>query len=121
MEDENQCWECNKEVKKRKVKYKLHGVSLGKFDALVCEKCGETYFSEETSRRMTKIAKEKGLWGLKAETTVTQAGNSLAIRIPKKIADFMHLKKGTFARIHPEEDKLIIETLKRDDDYIKKI
>ncbi len=109
MEDENLCWECNKKMIIKKIEYKLHGVSLGKFDALVCEGCNETYFSEETSRKITKIAKEKGLWGLEAETTVTQAGNSLAIRIPKKIAEFLHLKKGTFARMHPEEDKLIME------------
>lgn len=112
MKSEDLCWECNKEMKKQKVEYKLHGISLGRFNALVCEKCGETYFSEETSRNITKIAKERGLWGLEAQTNITQTGNSLAIRIPKKIAEFMHLKKGTLAKMHPEENKLIIETLK---------
>ena len=112
MKDENLCWECNEEMKKKKVEYKLHGVSLGKFNALVCEGCNETYFSEETSREITRIAKGKNLWGLEAETSITQAGNSLAIRIPKKIVEFMHLKKGTLARMHPEADKLVIETLK---------
>lgn len=112
MNNKNLCWECNKEMKKKKVDYKLHGVSLGKFEALVCEECDETYFSEETSRKITKIAKTKGLWGLEAETSITQAGNSLAIRIPKKIAEFLHFKKGTPTRIHPEENKLIIESIK---------
>ncbi len=115
MKDENLCWECNKEMKKKLVEYKLHGVSLGKFPALVCENCNETYFSEETSRKMTKIAKEKGLWGLEAETSVTQSGNSLAIRIPKKIAHFLNLRKGTVTRMHPEENKLIMESLKDSD------
>lgn len=110
------CYICEEgELKKKKVDYKLHGVNLGKFDAEVCDKCGEIFFDENTSRKMTLTAKRQGLWGLDASTTVTQAGNSLAIRIPKKIAEFMHLKKGTLARIHPEENKLIVETLKEDD------
>jgi YgiT-type zinc finger domain-containing protein len=111
MKDENLCWECNKEMKNKKVEYKLHGVVLGKFNALVCERCDETYFSEETSRKITNIAKEKGLWGLEAETSVTQSGNSLAIRIPKKIAEFLNLRKGTMTRMHPEKEKLIIESI----------
>ncbi|MBS3156612.1 AbrB/MazE/SpoVT family DNA-binding domain-containing protein [Candidatus Woesearchaeota archaeon] len=107
------CYICEKgNLNKGKVDYKLHGVNLGKFDAEICDRCGETFFDEETSRKMTKTAKEEGLWKLEAETSVTQSGNSLAIRIPRKIAQFLNLRKGTLTRMHPEEDKLIIETLK---------
>mgnify|MGYP001610025985 CR=1 FL=1 len=104
------CYLCEKGIlEKKKVDYPLHGISLGKFEAETCNQCGEIFFDENTSRKMTKIAKEKGLFGLEAETKVTLAGNSLAIRIPKKIADFMHLKKGDNTRLYPEADKLIIE------------
>ena len=44
-------------LEKRKVDYKLHGISLGKFDAKICNKCKKTFFNEETSRKMTKIVK----------------------------------------------------------------
>lgn len=110
------CYICEKgNLNKKKIDYKLHGVVLGKFDAMICNKCGETFFDEETSRKMTKSAKEKGLWKLEAETSVTQSGNSLAIRIPRKIAQFLNFKKGTVTRMHPEENKLIIESLKDSD------
>ena len=110
------CYICEKgNLNRKQVDYKLHGVSLGKFDAMVCDRCDETFFDEKTSRKMTRIAKDKGLWRLEAETSVTQSGSSLAIRIPKKIAQFLNLKKGTLTRMHPEENKLIIESLKDSD------
>ena len=106
------CYICEKgNLEKKKVDYELYGTSLGKFDAEVCDRCKETFFDEKTSDKMDQIAKEKGLWGLEVETSVMQAGNSLAVRIPKKIAKFLHLKKGTLTRVHPEENKLIIESL----------
>ena len=104
------CYLCEMgSLKEDKVDFRLYGKTIGKFNAEKCDKCGEVFFDEKESDKIDQAAKEKGLWGLEAETTVTQAGNSLAIRIPKKIADFMHLKKGTSTVIHPEADKLIVE------------
>ena len=102
-------WKGN--LEKRKVEFKLYGRLVGKFNTEVCNHCNETFFDESTSDKIDKAAKEKGLWGLEAQTSITQAGNSLAVRIPKKIAEALHLKKGTPTRIHPEENKLIIESL----------
>ena len=96
---------------KDKVDFKMYGKILGKFDAMVCDQCNETFFDEQTSEKIDKVAKEKCLWGLEATTSVTQVGNSLAIRIPKKIAKFLNLKKGTQTRIRPEENKLIVESI----------
>ena len=110
MADDTTCWECGKEMKKKSVEYKLHGILLGKFPALVCELCHETIFSEETSRAITAIAKQKGLWGLQAKTKVGQAGKTLDIRLPKKIIEFMNLKKGVEVTIHPESKNKIIIT-----------
>ena len=97
-------------MSKKKVDYALYGVKVGKFPALVCPKCGETYFSEETSKKITKITKDKGLWGLGIKTKIGQAGSTLDIRLNKKIIDFMNLKKGEELSIYPENrNKLIIE------------
>lgn len=93
---------------KKQVEYKLYGVSIGKFDAEVCDKCGETFFDEDVSRKMTKIAKEKGLWGLQARTKIGQAGTTLDVRLPKKIIDFLNLKKGEEVTIYPEDKNKII-------------
>lgn len=94
MRDEDYCWECNEKMKDKNVDYILCGIKIGNFPAKVCEKCNETYFSEETSKKITKITKQKGLWGLQARTKVGRVGTALGIRIPKKIINFLKLRKG---------------------------
>lgn len=104
------CYICEKgNLERKKIDFQLYGKILGKFDAEVCDNCNEKFFDEEESDKIDLLAKKKGLFGLEAETKVTQAGNSLAIRIPKKIADFMHLKKSSPAKLYPKQDKLVIE------------
>ena len=104
------CYICEKgNLAKKKVDYKLYGVSIGEFDAEVCDKCSETFFEEEVSKKMTEIAKRKGLWGLQTKTKIGQSGTTLDIRLPKKIIDFLNLKKGKEVEVYPEgKDKLII-------------
>ena len=104
------CYICEKgKLLKKKVDYKLYGVSIGKFNAEVCSLCGEIFFDENTSKKMTETAKEKGLWGLQTKTKIGQAGTTLDIRLPKKIIDFLNLKKGKEVEIYPEgKDRLVI-------------
>lgn len=105
------CEECGGKIIKKKVNFSLYGKSLGNFPAEVCLKCGETCFTEEVSDQIDKVVKEKGLWGLDLKTKVSKAGDSLMIRINKRLADFMGLHKGEEVHIHPQnEKKLIIET-----------
>ncbi len=111
MKEENTCWECGKKMVTKKVEYSLYGILIGKFPALVCENCKEHFFSEETSKKITQIVKEKGLWGLQAKTKVGQAGNTLDIRFPKKIIDFVRLKKGKEVTITLESQNKIVITV----------
>jgi antitoxin component of MazEF toxin-antitoxin module len=61
------------------------------------------------SKKMTEIAKSKGIWGLQTKTKIGQAGTTLDIRLPKKIIDFLNLKKGKEVEVYPEgKDKLVI-------------
>ena len=92
------------------VKEYLFGVYLGEFPALLCSRCGESFTNQETTRKIEEAAKAKGIWGLGASTKITKAGNSLAVRIPKKIAEHLHWSDGNEAYIHPEGKKLVIET-----------
>jgi len=108
MKDEDSCWECKTKMKDKNVDYFLYGVKIGNFPAKVCEKCGETYFSEETSKKITEITKQKGLWGLQAKTKVGKVGTTLDIRLPKKIIDFLKLKKGEEVTIYPESKNKIV-------------
>lgn len=104
------CPTCAKGVLRRgRVEERMFGVHLGSFPAAICSKCGESFTDEKTTRAIQAAAKQRGLWGLGRQTTITKAGNSLAVRIPKNIATFLKLKNGTEAYIHPESGKLIVE------------
>lgn len=103
------CYICEKgDLIKKKVDYKLYGIDLGKFYAEVCSKCGEIFFDEKISKKMTELAKEKGLWGLQAKTKIGQSGTTLDIRLPKKIIEFLKLKKGKEVEIYPEGNNRLI-------------
>ncbi len=110
------CPICDKGIlKKSTVKEHMFGVYLGEFPADICSKCGESFTNEETTRKIEEAAKKKGIWGLGAVTKITKTGNSLAVRIPKKIADHLKLKDGEEAYIHPESNRLVIESRKAAD------
>lgn len=104
------CPICNKgELKKGKTKETMFGVYLGEFPAVVCPKCGESFTDSATTKRIEEAAKEKGIWGLSAKTKLTMTGNSLAVRIPKKIAEYLHLKNSEEVVVYPENNRLVVE------------
>ena len=102
MKSDDQCWDCGKKMVRKTVPYSLYGIEIGKFPAKACPACDEPFFSEETSKRITQLVKTKNLWGLQAKTKVGQAGKTLDIRLPKRIVEFIELKKGTEVTITPE-------------------
>ncbi len=106
------CYVCEKgELEKKKVEVKAYGVVIGKFEGEVCAKCGETFFSEQVSDKIDELAKKKGLWGLEAKTKIGQVGNSIDVKINKKIAEFAGFKKGLEVRVYPEStNRIVIET-----------
>ena len=105
------CPICEKGVlRKGMIKESMFGVYLGDFPAQICSACEESFTDAATMQKIEEAAKKKGIWGLGSKTKITKAGNSLAVRIPKKIAEHLKLKSGKEAYIHPEDDKLIIET-----------
>ena len=97
-------------LKSEKIKEEMFGVYLGEFPAQICSKCNESFTDEMTTKLIEEAAKAKGIWGLGKKTKITKTGNSLAIRIPKNIADFLNLKEGKDAYIHPDKNKLVIES-----------
>ena len=105
------CPTCSKgNLKKQSVKEEMFGVYLGDFPAEVCTACGESFTDSETTKKIEEAAKKKGIWGLGMKTKITRTGNSLAIRVPKKIADYLKLKEGKEAYIYPDANKLVIES-----------
>lgn len=110
MVEKTKCPICEKGwLKKGKIKETMFGVYLGEFPAEICDKCGESFTDETMTKKIEEAAKSKGIWGLGIKTKITRSGNSLAVRIPKKIADFLKLKEGEETFIHPQDNKLVIE------------
>lgn len=93
---------CGGKTINKNVEHKEFGILLGIFPASVCEKCNEVYFDEKTAEEIQKKSQEMGLFGLARKVKVAEIGNSIAIRIPKEIGNFMNLKKGKEVIIFPE-------------------
>lgn len=97
-------------MNRKKSEFRFGDIILGKFEADECEKCSEIFFTEEASDEIDKKAKHLGLWGMAAKTKIGYSGNSLIVRIPKDISNFMKLKKGEEISLHPEgKGRLVIE------------
>lgn len=97
-------------MKKTKEPYFFGESNLGEFEAEKCPKCKEVFFTEEASDKIDAKAKELGLWGMRQEGKIGYSGNSVIVRVPKKIAEFLKLKEGKKVYIHPEgKNKLVVE------------
>lgn len=103
------CYICGKgELIKKKIPYVLYGINIGKFYGEQCNKCQESFYNEEAFDEMTKKVKELGLLGLETKTKLTKVGNSLDIRLNKKLIDFLKADKGREVLIMPENRKRLI-------------
>ncbi len=96
------CVLCNGITTKKNVDHKEFGTLIGTYPAEVCQKCGETYFDEKTTGTIQQRSKKLGLFGLARKVTVGEIGNSIAIRIPKELSEFIGLKKGKEVTLVPE-------------------
>lgn len=98
-------------MEKVKEIYSYGDVNFGEFEAEKCGKCNEVFFTEAASDKIDEKAKQFGIWGIGQKAKIGYSGNSLIIRVPKKIADFLRLKKGEEIFVRPEgEHKLVVET-----------
>lgn len=103
------CVLCNGQCTEKMVEHTELGVSLGMFKALVCSQCGEAFFDSATAEKIQAKSKGMGLFGLAAKKTkVAKVGNSLAVRIPKEVADFVKLKKEKVIKVTPKSKKEIL-------------
>lgn len=102
------CEECGGKIVKKTVNYDYLGEHIGKYEAEVCGSCGEIVFDENVSNKIGKKVKDMGIYGLGASTKVGIAGSSLIIRVTKKLADFLKLKKGEEVHVYPENKKRLI-------------
>src|SRR3989344_1121562 len=97
------CYECESgKLVKKNVEYTQYDVVIGKYPAEVCEKCGEVFFSSDTVRKIEQELKNRNLWGLGIKVQVGTSGNSLDIKLAKKLVNFFQLQKGQEVFIEPK-------------------
>ncbi|MDD4878570.1 MAG: AbrB/MazE/SpoVT family DNA-binding domain-containing protein [Candidatus Nanoarchaeia archaeon] len=105
------CGICKSEMKKQLVEHRELGVSLGRFPAMVCSKCNERFYDSATVDKIQAASKKAGIFGMANRVKAAKIGNSIAIRVPKGIAEAVHLKPGMDVVIHPEEGRMVVEVL----------
>ncbi len=103
------CLKCKEEMKEKLVEHKEFGVSLGRFPAMVCPKCNEKFYDSKAVDKIQAASKKAGLFGRVSRVKAAKIGNSIAIRVPKEIAEFVHLKPGAEVILHPEEGRIVAE------------
>jgi YgiT-type zinc finger domain-containing protein len=88
----------------------MFGVELGNYPGERCSNCGETFLASDSMDAVEARAKELGLWGLASKVKVARSGNSLVVRIPAPLAQYLKLKKGQEVMVSPErENRLVLE------------
>ncbi len=111
MEKENYPCPCGGKVKWKEKEVIIDNVNCGNLWVERCDRCGSEYFPEESMKIIEQKLKQKGLWGMqRKEVIFWKSGNSVVLRIPRKIANTLDIKANQKAFMYPEgENKLIIE------------
>lgn len=83
----------------------MFGVPLGRYDAEICDKCSESFLSQDAMILIEEKAKKLGIWGLAKKVKVSKSGNSIIVRIPAEFARFFGLKEGNEMLLYPQGKK----------------
>ena len=103
---------CGGELKKSKVEVEFFGIDFGMKDAEVCTRCGSEYLDQETMKEIETIVKERNIFGLERKISVTKSGNSLVIRIPPEIAEYLGIHYKSVVQLFPvDKDRLEVKVV----------
>ena len=103
---------CGGELKRSKVKVEFFGIDFGLKDAEVCTRCGSEYLDQETMKEIETIVKERNIFGLERKISVTKSGNSLVIRIPPEIAEYLGIHYKSVVQLFPvDKDRLEVKVV----------
>lgn len=103
---------CGGELKRSKVEVEFFGINFGLKDAEVCTRCGSEYLDQETMKEIETIVKERNIFGLERKISVTKSGNSLVIRIPPEIAEYLGIHYKSVVQLFPmDKDRLEVKVV----------
>ncbi len=88
------CAMCNGRLVRRKAPFDFEDADFGEYTADVCARCGEAFFTPESSRAIDTKARELGLFGSGHSGKVSVSGRGLVLRIPVELARQLSLHKG---------------------------
>jgi len=103
---------CGGELKWSKVNVEFFGIDFGLKDAEVCTSCGSEFLEQETLKEIEDTIKERNIFGLERKVSVTKSGNSLVIRIPPEIAEYLGIHYKSIVQLFPvDKDRLEIKVV----------
>ncbi len=103
---------CGGDLKRSKVEVEFFGIDFGLRDAEICTLCGSEYLDQDTMKEIEAEVKEKNIFGLERKLSVTKSGNSLVIRIPPEIAEFLGIHYKSIVQLFPvDKDRLEIKVV----------
>lgn len=103
---------CGGNLKKSQCEVEFFGINFGLKACEVCTKCNAEYLDNEIITKIQDEMKKIGIFGLERNLQVAKSGNSLVIRIPKEIADFLGIQAKSLIKLIPLNNKqLQVEVL----------
>jgi hypothetical protein len=101
---------CGGKLKKAKVEVEFFGINFGPKDAEICAECGSEYLDQDIMKEIETEVKKSNIFGLERKVSVTKSGNSLVIRIPPEIAEFLGIHYKSIVQLFPiDKDKLEVK------------
>ncbi len=107
----SRCPICEKGLmQKKQVEVEKYGLKIGRFEAEICNSCGEEIFESKEALRIEAKMKALGIWSPE-HATLYKIGGNFAIAIRKKIAQMLGITKDSKISLVPQERarRIIVE------------
>ena len=98
---------CGGTLKTSQCTVEFFGIDFGVRNCEVCTTCNAEYLDDQTLQEIELEVKKKKLFGLERKVTITKSGNSLVMRWPPEIAQFLNVHYKDTLRIFPLSKKKV--------------
>jgi hypothetical protein len=103
---------CGGNLKKTKVEVEFFGIDFGLRDAEVCTACGSEYLDQEALREIENEIKERKIFALGRKVQIPRSRESLVIRIPPEIAEFLNIHYKSLVQLFPvDKDRMEVKVV----------
>ena len=92
---------CGGNLRKTKVEVEFFGIDFGLRDAEVCMACGSEYLDHETLKEVEMEIKKRNIFAMERKVQVDRSGDSLVIKIPPEIAEFLDIHYKSLVQLFP--------------------